>query len=211
VSSESSGEGQNPDRPTRKSVLATVSQEKAAQACEPLVELGVVVRPHGIYGEFTVKLFNPESNVIRRQKEVVLRTDAATRTVQITGYRPVKKGYGLLRVDGCDSKESAEAFRGASVCVPRKSLPALSKDEYYFADLAGLTAILSTGEPLGEIQQVIAYPAADVLLVRATDGSVEVPMLQPYLVKVDVSAGHVVVDHIEDLERLRPKKGRTSK
>jgi 16S rRNA processing protein RimM len=207
VGSESSEDGQTPDRPAQKSASPKVGQEKT-EACEPLVELGVVVRTHGIRGELKIKLFNPESEVMRQQRELVLRTDAATDTVRVTSYRPEERGYGLFRVDGYDSKESAERFRGALVCVPRKNLPELSKDEYYYADLAGLTAILSTGEPLGEIQRVISYPAADVLLVHAADGLMEVPMAQPYLVKVDVSAGHVVVDHIEDLERLKPKKSK---
>lgn len=208
MGSESPEEGQKPDCPTRESAPPKAGQEATAQGCEPLVELGVVVRTHGIRGELKIKLFNPKSDVLPRQRELVLRTDTATHRVRVTSYRPEERGYGLFRVDGCASKESAEAFRGALVCVPRKSLPELSKDEYYYADLAGLTAIQSTGEPLGQIQQVISYPAADVLLVRAADGLVEVPMLKPYLVKVDVSAGHVVVDHIEDLERLKPKKSK---
>jgi hypothetical protein len=48
-----------------------------------------------------------------------------------------------------------------------------------------------------------------VLRVRGEDGVREVPMLAPYLVELRPSDGIVVVDHLGDLDVLRPvRRGR---
>jgi 16S rRNA processing protein RimM len=171
-----------------------------------MVVLGVVVRPHGLRGELCVKLFNPESGLLFKQTHIIVRTDLETRNARVVTCKPYEKGTVLMGIDSCVSRERAEALRGAEICVPRGSLPELQKGEYYYADLVGLKAILPSGEPVGNVQRVICYPSADVLLVDTRDYLIEVPMLTPYLVEIDVAQGRIVVDHIEDLERQKLKK-----
>ena len=62
------------------------------------------------------------------------------------------------------------------------------------------------GSAVGVVEQVMAYPASEVLRIRSDRGIFEVPMLDPYLVKIDVESGVVVVDHLEDLEWEGAKK-----
>ena len=54
--------------------------------------------------------------------------------------------------------------------VPRSTLPPLADGEYYHADLIGLPAVSTDGEPLGECIAVDNFGAGDVLEVRKPDG-----------------------------------------
>jgi 16S rRNA processing protein RimM len=174
---------------------------------EKLVALGVVTRAHGVSGELRVKLFNPDSELLADQSEVVLRVKGDARPAQVVNWRPQGTDFLLLRIEGCASRNDAQSLRGAEVCVPRSALPEPAADEYYLVDLPGLDAFLPDGEPVGRIQEVVAYPSADVLLVQSSHGLIEVPMIEPYLVKVDISAGRVVINHLDDLGRNRPGRG----
>lgn len=189
----------------------SAEQQKPAPTPENLVVLGVVVRPHGVRGELRVKLFNPESELLQQRPELFLRSLSDTRKARVIGYRPTEAGYGLLVIAGCGSREGAEALRGVELCVARANLPRLNEGEYYFADLTGLLATNANGDAVGVVQSVISYPAADVLLISAEGGLLEVPMREPYLRKVDLGHRSVVVDHLEDIELQPPKKKRDTR
>jgi 16S rRNA processing protein RimM len=182
--------------------------DSGSASSQKLVVLGAIIRPHGINGELRVKLFNPESEILLQRQEFIACTEVETRAIRIVRSRPHGKGFAILRIDGCHSKEDAETLRGAQLCLPRERLPELEKDEYYYSDLVGLVAVLPSGDQVGKILEVISYPAADVLLVRSAEGLLEVPMHPPYLVTVHVAEGCVVIDRIEDLVRLNPKRER---
>jgi 16S rRNA processing protein RimM len=178
-----------------------------SRAPENLVVLGVVTKPHGVRGELGVKLFNPDSTFLENAPTVVLRIGADQHAAAIVDYRSSERGYGLLAIDRCQSREQAEALRGAELCVPRENLPEIGEGEFYYADLEGLAVITPNGDRVGSVRQVISYPAADVLLVESPAGLLEVPLREPYLVRVDVAHGIVVVDYVEDIvpQKVKPK------
>ena len=166
----------------------------------PLVVLGTVVRSHGVHGDVRVRLHNPDSALLLSQPEVLLRREGSVTAFRVTSARLHQKAVALLHLEGCSSRDGAEKWRAAEVCVPRNALPAPAESEYYLVDLVGLRAVGREGEAVGLVENVLAYPAANVLRIRAERGVGEVPALPPYLVKVDLAAGQVVVDHLEDLE-----------
>lgn len=170
---------------------------------ERLVALGAVARPHGIRGELKVHRFNPGSTLLLEQRAVWLRRGGdELREVEVAAAR-VHGDFVLLTVRGVASREAADALRGAEVCVPRDRLPDLDDDEVYHADLIGLRATLADGTAAGEVVDVLSYPSAHCLLVRSAEGDREVPMLTPYLDRIDLEAGVVVVAHLEDLDLQR--------
>ncbi|MFI5309252.1 MAG: hypothetical protein ACHQ53_17985, partial [Polyangiales bacterium] len=72
-------------------------------------------------------------------------------------------------------------------------------------------AVLPDGRSFGVVERAIEYPAAQVLSVRVQGGAlVEVPLREPYVRELDVEAGSVVVDHVEDLEPIAERKPQRS-
>ncbi len=178
---------------------------------DSLVALAVVVRPHGLGGDIRVRLFNPDSDLLLHARDVLLRHGDEVRDTRLEHVRRHQRDVAIVRVQGLDSRNQAEALRGAELCVPRSALPELQPGEYYHRDLAGLAAVLPDGACLGEVERVLAYPAADVLVVRSEKGKLEVPMFDPYLLQIDLEAGQVVVDCVEDLAWSAPKNRKMKK
>jgi 16S rRNA processing protein RimM len=188
-------------RPGRKPGRAR-SAEPASPANERWIALGVVMGTHGVRGELRVKLHNPESELLFDLDAVQLRAAGELRRYPVESVRSGGKGV-LLRLGGVDTIERAQALRGVELCVGRSRLPALPEGEFYHCDLEGLTLVDATGAPQGKVERVHDYPASSVLRVRTERGVLEVPMREPYLVRIDLAAGYVVADQLEDLEPER--------
>ena len=165
------------------------------------VALGVVVRPHGVRGELRVHLFNDESNVFFEQEALFLGEDAKEATV-VAASRRTPKG-GLLRLQGVEGREAADALRGVELYVDRAALPEPDEDEIYLADLEGLEVFDPEGHRLGEVEGFLSYPSVDCLRVRVAEGVREVPLVEPWIVEIDLEAARIVVASIEELELER--------
>ncbi len=160
-----------------------------------------MARPHGIAGELRLKVYNPESDLLLRRPPVLLRLpEQAPRAVVITAARAVDKAL-LVRLDGVDDRNAAEALRGAEICVPRTALPPPEEGEFYVWDLEGAQAVLTSGEPVGEVTELVSYPTCDVLVVVRPDGKrLEVPMQPAYVAKVDAEHGLVELVTVDGLD-----------
>lgn len=173
---------------------------------ERLVALGAIGRPHGVAGEVRVHRFNPDSTLLCEVDVVWLKRDGeAARPARVERAR-LHGPHVLLVLEGVRGRDAAEALRGAEVCVPREALPEPAEDEVYHADLIGLTAVLADGTRAGEVVSVLSYPSADCLLVRGEDADLEVPILPPYVDRVDLDTKTVRVAHLEDLEPIRRRR-----
>jgi 16S rRNA processing protein RimM len=187
-------------RPGRKSSRAQAPAPFAAN--ERWIALGVVMGTHGVRGELRVKLHNPDSELLFDLDAVQLRAAGAMSNHDVESVRPGGKGV-LVRLAGVDTIERAQPLRGAEVCVARSQLPGLPDGEFYHCDLEGLALVDVSGAPVGKIERVHEYPAASVLSVRTERGLLEVPMREPYLVRIDLAAGYIVADQLEDLDPER--------
>jgi 16S rRNA processing protein RimM len=166
------------------------------------VDLGVITGTHGLRGGLRVKQHNPDSELLSKASELGLRAHDALRVVDVIDVRNTGKGL-LMQLADVQSIEAAEALRGAVLCLPRAFLPRLEEGEFYHVDLQGLSVFTADGEPVGEVERVHDYPAAQVLRVRGADGVREVPMREPYLLGVELDQGRVTIDlwHELDVEK----------
>ena len=80
--------------------------------------------------------------------------------------------------------------RGATLAVPRESLPALDEDEYYAFQLVGLEVEEEGGRLLGRVREVLDYPANDVLEL---DSGVSLPLVEACVRQVDLEGGRIVI------------------
>jgi 16S rRNA processing protein RimM len=166
------------------------------------VVVGRIGRPHGVRGEVTVEVRTDDPD-LRFVPGAVLRTDPPERgPITITGVH-WHSGTLLLRLEGVDSREAAEAVRNTELVVAVADLPEIEDpDSYYDHQLVGLTARLPDGTEIGQVT-VIRHEAQDLLVVRRPDGGeVLIPFVSAIVPTVDLEGGFVVVDPPEGLLEL---------
>ena len=165
----------------------------------PLIALGAIMGAHGVQGELRVKPYNEHSDLLPSLSTITLRQGEITRVCEVSSVRLGSKVL-IFGLEGVTTPEQAKALYGAELCVPRSALPKLAPDEFYFVDLPGLAVVSADDREVGRVEGVLEYPASSVLRVSTPKGMLEVPMIAPYLVSVDVEQGRVRVDNLEDLE-----------
>mgnify|MGYP003392109721 CR=1 FL=1 len=123
------------------------------------VTLAVIIGAHGVTGEVRLKVFTDDLGRYKsfNQGKLTLKS--------------VRHGSNgaIARIAEVTDRNAAEAMRGAELTVPRADLPPLDEGEYYHADLLGLPAISTEGEPLGHVVAIDNFGAGDVIEVERAD------------------------------------------
>lgn len=116
------------------------------------------------------------------------------RKLEIETLRP-GKGFFIARLKGIADRHAAEELRNAELYVRRDRLPDPDvADEFYHADLIGLTVVDEHGSELGTVIAVQNFGAGDLVEVRPAGGgeSVMLPFTESAVPKVDIAAGRIV-------------------
>lgn len=157
--------------------------------------IGQVVAPFGIHGELKVRILTDFPERFEGLTEACLRIEGGAATRLRVKRSRVHKGHVLLLLEGVESANDAEMWRGARVQVRRTDAPPLAEDEHYDADLIGLEVVKKDGGVVGRVDEVLHYPAQDLLRV----GEALVPAVRPIVCEVDLSRRCIVIDPPEGL------------
>lgn len=160
--------------------------------------LAAVAGAFGVRGEVRLKCFTSDPMDVAAYGP--LQSEDGSREYTITLGRPIKGGFAA-RLGGVTSKEAADALRGARLYAPRDRLPDLPDDEFYHADLIGLTVYDTGGAELGRVRAVLNHGATDLLEVHgpAAQKGVLLPFTSAAVPTVDIAQGRIVADPPEGL------------
>jgi len=168
----------------------------ASATSQRLVLMGAILGAHGIKGEVKVKSFAARPAAIAEYGPLVDPKRKRSFELSIVGTGDAAKGVVIGRIVGVSDRNAAEALKGVELFVERERLPApKDPEEFYLADLIGLSAFDLKDAKLGEIVSVDNYGAGDLLLVVPENGEgFVVPFAKAFVPVVDVAGGRVVLD-----------------
>ena len=108
------------------------------------------------------------------------------------------QGAGLVvHLEGFDDRDKAAVVAGWRVAVPRAALPPVEDGEYYWCDLVGLTVVNLQGDVLGQVAEIFATGANDVLVVRGERERL-IPFVGSVVERVEVENSRLLVDWDSD-------------
>lgn len=153
--------------------------------------LGVVVGPQGLHGEVKVKTFTARPESLGAYGP--LRTKDGRR-LNVVDARATRADIALVRFKGIKDRSAAEKLKGIELFVPREALPQPDEDEFYHADLLGLTAQDAEGRVLGKVSGVHNFGAGDIIvIVRPGGDEMFLPFTREIVPDIDVKSGRIVV------------------
>jgi 16S rRNA processing protein RimM len=135
---------------------------------EPVfIALGFLRRPHGIYGELIMDVLTDFPERMRAGRVVFIGENHEEH--KLGTVRQADKTL-LVSIRGFKNPEDAARFRNSYVYARVEELPELPPDEYYHHQLIGLAVVNESGQPLGELVEVLQTGANDVYVVRTESG-----------------------------------------
>ena len=160
--------------------------------------VGTLSGSFGVQGEVRLKSFCADPAAIADYTPLYTEDGRSFSQIILTGQ--LKNGFSV-RLDGVVSKEDADALRNVSLFADRDKMPALSDDEYYYADLIGLNVLDTGGNKLGKVKNVMDHGAGDLLevIVPGSSDTVLVPFTQAVVPTVDLATGRIIADPPEGL------------
>lgn len=155
--------------------------------------VGAIAGSFGVKGEVRLKSFCAEPEAIADYGPLVTEDGTRKFDVELTGV--IKNGFSA-RLSGVSSKEAADALRGVTLFVARDMLPGVGDDEFYHADLIGLSVADTGGTLLGRVKAVLNHGAGDILEIDRAGGgaSVLLPFTRAAVPTVDLAGGRLVAD-----------------
>ena len=132
---------------------------------EDLLQVGAITQTHGIRGE--VKVFPLTDDVGRFKKGISLILDLGRSRLDLE-VETVKffKQFVILKFKGYDSINEIEKFVKKNQYVTRENAVKLKKDEYFIADLIGMTVKEEDGAILGTVSDVLQTGANECMWWR---------------------------------------------
>ena len=153
--------------------------------------LGVVIGAQGLKGEVKVKTFTESPDRLGAYGALHGKDGRQFVVAQVRG---LNGGIAAVRLDGVNDRNAAEALKGTELFVARTALPETDEEEFYHADLVGLTVVDPEGRALGTVGSVHNFGAGDVIAIARSDGSdIFLPFTREVVPVVDIKAGRIVV------------------
>jgi 16S rRNA processing protein RimM len=175
------------------------SQSNPLPAALPdLVDVGRVLRPHGVRGEVLIESWSEHQARFAPGASLL----AGGRALALVSSRP-HQGRLLARFEGIEDRDQAESLRDAVLQVPRQQVPPATPGAYYHFELVGCTVEDRRRGPLGLVESVVEDGGGVLLRVRVAGAGESPALLLPFvaafLVVVDVAARRIEVELPEGL------------
>lgn len=163
-----------------------------------LVLVGEVIKPHGLAGEFSVKVHVDSPDFFAQVPRLYLRRvpGERPRPVAVTSWR-MHNARLLLRLDGIQGRDEVEHVRGAELLARPEDMPGRSEEDIFVHELIGMRVLLPSGELLGRIESVSSAAGAgqEIWTIRAESGQeVLFPAHQDFVLEVDRAAATVRIN-----------------
>lgn len=172
---------------------------------EDLLQVGVITTTHGLKGEVKVFPTTDDAERFKKLKQVVLDTGKEKIDLEIAGVK-FFKNLVILKFKGIDDINEVEKYKKKSLYVTREHAVKLEKDEYFIADLIGLSVVSDEGEDLGTLTDVLQTGANDVYTISKEGcDDILLPAIKECVKEVNVAEGRMCVHLLEGLRELNQK------
>lgn len=168
------------------------------------VLLGHISAAHGIKGEVLVHSHTAAPEAIGAYGP--LSDGDGKRSFTLKVVRVTAKGV-ICRIAGIGDRTAAEALRGIELYVSRSQLPEPEDEEFYHADLVGMTAVDAGGATVGTVVAVHNFGADDIIEIRLA-GSTQsemLPFTKACVPTIDVAGGRMVIRPAVELHDDEPE------
>lgn len=163
---------------------------KSSSSRDDLIQIGKIIAAHGIRG--TVKIYSYAESTqcyIDQDELLLIDPSGCEQRRRVLWVKPYKNSLRLAFED-VSTRTEAEALVGFEIWMPKKRLPPLDDDTYYWIDLIGMAVYDIDEAYLGQVAEIIETGANDVYVVKTPEDfpvkEILLPAITAVVIEVDV-------------------------
>lgn len=163
------------------------SSKTDAPAPPESVQVGEILRPHGVRGEVVVFATSDTPGRFAPGAELALAEPrGGARALRIATVRERRPGLLVVGFEGIADRDGAEALRGGVLEVERARVPEPPAGAFYHFELIGCRCRDRRAGDLGRVADLLADGGGWLLIAEREDGQrVALPFVERFLVGVD--------------------------
>ncbi len=166
---------------------------------EDLLQVGVITGTHGLKGEVKVYPTTDDKARFMDLADVILISGKEEIPLKVE-YCKFFKQFVFVKFEGLDDINQVEKYKRCPIMVTRENAVPLEEDEYFIADLIGMTIVDDSGITLGTLENVIETGANDVYEVQLPDGGrILLPAIKECILDVDMEERIILVHLMKGL------------
>lgn len=165
----------------------------------PKVCVAEITAAHGVRGQVKVRSFTKNAADFASYGALTDAAGSKSFTVKVLG---ISGDRFLVAVDGVADRNAADALRGQKLFVDRKVLPETDDNEFYYADLVGLTAKAVDGKVLGVVKGIYNFGAGD--MIEIGNMADFLPFTKEIFPETDIKNGVITV-RLPDFVEVKPE------
>jgi 16S rRNA processing protein RimM len=172
------------------------------------LQVARIGKPHGIRGEVTVQVLTdaPGDRFVPGTQFVVEPASAGPLTVESARWN---KDILLLAFEEVETRNEAEALRGAKLYVETEELDEDDDEGWYEHELVGLDVRVGD-QVVGKVSGLHTMPVQDLLVVTDRDGKeILIPFVEQIVPEVNVADKYVLVTPPAGLFEVNTEAGGT--
>lgn len=167
-----------------------------------LIVVARAVRTRGLKGEIVAELLSDFPERFEQISSVFAVGSGEKKTLELENHW-FQNDRIVLKFAGYDDVEAAKSLIGFDFALPESERMTLSENEYYDWELEGCSVVIKDGPTLGIVRGVLRTGGVELLAVE-DDAAREhlVPMVESFVIKIDISRREIVIDPPEGLLEL---------
>jgi 16S rRNA processing protein RimM len=166
---------------------------------EGLVAIAKIIKPRGLRGEVVAEILTDFPERFEETEDVIVLTaDGGEESLKIKESW-FQKDRIVLKLEGVDSVEKAEKYRGSEICVAESDAVALDEGEFFDWQLQGCEVETVEGDRIGSVKELMRTGGTDILVVEGNGKDFLIPFAETICIDVDVDAKRIKIDPPEGL------------
>jgi len=153
--------------------------------------VGRVISAHGFRGEVKLRYYNEAQSAFYRYASFFVEQDNHKRELKPAQVR-FQNGFFFITFEGLESLEETGFLLNQELFVREEDLPRLDENEYYDYQLIGLDVLNEHNVRIGTVKEIMHTAAQDILIVTG-EKELLVPMVEEYVLHVDIAGSFMQV------------------
>jgi len=137
------------------------------------LRIAVITGTHGLRGRLKVFIITDIHDRFKKGRNVFIKEKDGYTQYKIDEFIEYKGRTGLLKLQGIDTIEEAEAHKTEEIHIEKKVADStrkeLEEETYYYYEIIGCSVFMD-GAPFGRVDEIIQGGAGDILVVSDAEG-----------------------------------------